>query len=66
MEVGGGEAVEKAVTVIQCGGDKGMNECFCSGGGESGSKACNVTEVEERYFANVLDVGFEGESGRPG
>jgi len=61
--VGGGEAVEDAVAIIQSGGDEGMNECFCSGGGESGSEVSNVTEVEERYFCDVFDVGFEGESG---
>ena len=63
MEVGGGEAIENAVAVIQSGGYEGVNECFCSGGGESRSKACNVTEVEERYFGDVHDVGFERESG---
>lgn len=40
-----------------------MNESFSSGGCERGSDFGDVTEVEERGFDDMADVGLKGEGG---
>ena len=46
MEGAGGDADEEGVTIVQTGGDEGMNEGFSSRGGEAVSDFCNVAEVK--------------------
>ena len=46
MEGARGDAGEEGVTVVQTGGDEGVDEGFSSRGGEAVSDFCNVAEVE--------------------
>ena len=46
MEGAGGDASEEGVTVVQAGGDEGVDEGFGSRWSETVSDFCNVAEVE--------------------
>ena len=48
---------EKSITVIQPGGDKGVDQFFGVGQGEGGAELGYVSEVKEGCFAEVFDVG---------
>ncbi|XP_038162154.1 pyridoxal-dependent decarboxylase domain-containing protein 1 [Cyprinodon tularosa] len=52
---------EEGITVVQSGGDKGMDSLFCVGLGKGGAEFGNVSEVEERDLAEVTYVGVERE-----
>ena len=54
---------EECVTVVQPGGDKGMDELLCSGMGERWSEFGNITEVKEGSFADVGYVVFKTKMG---
>lgn len=49
----------ESITVIQPGGNKGVDELLCSGEGEGGAKFGNNMEVEEGRFADVVDIIFK-------
>ena len=57
----GGDAVEEAVTVVESGGDEGVNEGLGSSVGEHGAEAGNVAEVKEGSLGDLVDMGLEGE-----
>ena len=46
MEGARGDAGEEGVTVVETGGDEGVDEGFSSRGGEAVSDFCNVAEVK--------------------
>ena len=46
MEGARGDAGEEGVTIVQTGGDEGVDEGFSSRGGEAVSDFCNVAEVK--------------------
>lgn len=45
---------EECITVIQPGGDKGVDQFLCSREGGGGAKLSNIMEVEEGSFVRLL------------
>ena len=52
-----GRAIEDAVAVVKSGGYEGMDKNLGGGKGQGGPEACNVREVEEGSFGDVIGVG---------
>lgn len=54
---------EECITVVQPGGDKGMDELLCSRTGQKWPEFGNVTEVKEGSFADMGDVIVKAKMG---
>ena len=54
---------EECVTVVQPGGDKGVDELLCICQGECWTEFSDVPEVVEGSLTEVFDVGVKGELG---
>lgn len=63
IEGGGWEAVEKAVAVVQSGGDEGVCEGFSSRGSEEGTESGDVFQVKKGGAGKLGDMVVEGEAG---
>ena len=61
LDVFAGDPDEECVAVVQPGGDKGVDKFFGIGESEYGAEFCNVPEVEEGGFAEILNVGLKGQ-----
>ena len=61
LDVFAGDPNEKCVTVVQPGGDKGVDKLFSIVKSESGMEFGNVPQVEKGGLAEVFYVVIEGE-----
>lgn len=52
----GRKSIEKAIAVIESGGDEGVDEYFSCGLGEGGTEAGYVTKVKEGCFSDMVNV----------
>ena len=52
---------EECITIIQPGGDKGVDELLGIWQGECGAEFGNVTEMKKGGLAQMFDVGLEVE-----
>ena len=60
---GGETTVEKAIVIIQSGGDEVVNEGFGGRWGEKGAEPYNVFQVKEGRSGKLGDVVVQGQVG---
>ena len=61
LDVLAGDPDEECITVVEPGGDKGVDKFFGIGESEYGAEFSNVPEVEEGGFANMFNVGLKSQ-----
>ncbi len=55
------DADEERITIVQPGGDKGVDKLFCISKSEHRAKFCDVPQVEKRGLTQMFDVILKGQ-----